>query len=103
MREGVALHDGHVMDAEDVAFLMSAERLPATLRLGGIALLTALLCGITLGSIVALNRQSAHDRLVMTFSVFFFAMQKFLFRLILILTGPLVFNTYLGGSAASGS
>ena len=94
---GYSIHTGRP------ALVLFAERLPATLRLGGTALLTALLCGITLGSIAALNRQSALDRLVMTFSVFAFAMPNFLFGLILILTGALVFNTYLGGSAAAGS
>ena len=79
------------------------ERLPATLRLGGTALLIALMAGIPLGTIAALKRGHLLDRFVMAFSVFAFAMPNFLFGLIMILGGALIFNTYLGGSSGAGS
>ncbi len=74
------------------------NRLPATLLLGGTALAVALLAGIPLGTIAALNRGKAVDRLAMGFSVFAFAMPNFLFGLVIILTGALVFQTYVGAS-----
>ena len=94
---GYSIHTGKP------ASTLFLERLPATLRLGGTALLIALVCGISLGVIAALNRRTLIDRFVMAFSVFAFAMPNFLFGLILILTGALVFNTYLGGSTGAGS
>ena len=71
--------------------------------LGGTALLIALIAGITLGSIAALNREHFIDRAVMSFSVFAFAMPNFLFGLMVILIGSLVFKVYLGGQGAVGS
>ncbi len=94
---GYSIHTGKS------ALTLFAERLPATLRLGGTALLIAILLGIPLGSVAALNRRTLLDRLVMAFSVFAFAMPNFLFGLIMILTGALVFNTYLGGSSGAGN
>lgn len=79
------------------------DRLPATLRLGSTALVIALISGLILGSIAALNRGRPIDRLVMGFSVFAFAMPNFLFGLVMILVGSLVFNVYLGGQGATGS
>jgi peptide/nickel transport system permease protein len=75
------------------------NRLPATLMLGGTALAIALLAGIPMGAIAALNRGRPIDRAVMGFSVFAFAMPNFLFGLVVILTGALVFQTYVGASA----
>lgn len=77
------------------------NRLPATLILGGTALAIALLAGIPLGAIAALNRGRPVDRAVMGFSVFAFAMPNFLFGLAVILIGALVFGTYVGASADS--
>ena len=94
---GYSIHTGKP------ASTLFLERLPATLRLGGTALFIALVCGISLGVIAALNRRTLIDRFVMAFSVFAFAMPNFLFGLIMILTGALVFNTYLGGSTGAGS
>ena len=73
------------------------DRLPATLLLGGTALFIALFTGVILGSIAAIYRGQLVDRAVMSFSVFAFAMPNFLFGLIVILVGSLVFNVYLGG------
>lgn len=79
------------------------DRLPATLRLGGVALVISLVAGLTLGAVAALNRGRPIDRAVMGFSVFAFAMPNFLFGLVVILIGSLVFQVYLGGQGASGS
>jgi peptide/nickel transport system permease protein len=79
------------------------ERLPYTLHLGGTALAISLLVGIPLGAVAALNRGRPLDRGVMAFSVFAFAMPNFLFGLVVILTGALVFQTYFGGQGAAGS
>lgn len=94
---GYSIHTGRA--ASDL-FL---ERLPYTLRLGGAALLIAILAGVPLGAIAALNRKTILDRSVMAFSVFAFAMPNFLFGLIVILVGALAFNTYLGGASGAGS
>ncbi len=79
------------------------ERLPMTLRLGTTALVIAIVFGVILGTISALNRDSALDRLVMAFSVFAFAMPNFLFGLIIILVGALGFQIFFGGQAATES
>lgn len=77
------------------------DRLPATLRLGGAALLIALAFGIPLGIVAATARGTALDRGVMAFSVFAFAMPNFLFGLGLILVAALAFGAFLGGAEAS--
>lgn len=74
------------------------DKLPATLVLGGTALLIALSIGIPLGAIAALNRNTPLDRGVMAFSVFAFAMPNFLFGLAVILIGALAFNVFFGAS-----
>lgn len=79
------------------------ERLPMTLRLGATALVIAVVFGVLLGTISALNRDSPLDRLVMAFSVFAFAMPNFLFGLIIILVGALGFQVFFGGQAATES
>ena len=89
---GYSVHTGRAV--EDI-FL---ERLPYTLRLGLTALAIALVFGITLGVIAAVRRGTAIDRAVMGFSVFAFAMPNFLFGLVLILIGALVFQVFLGGA-----
>ena len=94
---GYSIHTGRA--ASDL-FL---ERLPYTLKLGGAALLIAIATGIPLGAIAALNRKSLIDRGVMAFSVFAFAMPNFLFGLLVILIGALVFKAYLGGAAGAGN
>lgn len=76
-------------------------RLPSTLLLGGTALGIALAMGLPLGAIGALNRGKPIDRFVMGFSVFAFALPNFLFGLVIILVGALVFQTYVGASPDS--
>lgn len=92
---GYSVHTGR--PAQEIFF----ERVPATLALGGLALLISVLGGITLGTIAALNRNSAIDRGVMAFSVFAFAMPNFFFGILVILTGALMFGTFFGGTGGS--
>lgn len=92
---GYSIHTGKP------ALTLFLERLPATLHLGSTALLIALLLGIPLGAIAALNRGKALDRGVMAFSVFAFAMPNFLFGLGMILIGALMFRSFLGGADAA--
>ncbi|MEM9427883.1 MAG: ABC transporter permease [Pseudomonadota bacterium] len=92
---GYSIHTGKP------ALTLFLERLPATLHLGGTALLIALAFGLPLGALAALNRGRTLDRAVMAFSVFAFAMPNFLFGLGLILTAALVFQAFLGGAEAA--
>jgi len=89
---GYSVHTGRPV--EDL-FL---ERLPYTLRLGLTALGISLIFGISLGVTAAIRRGTLVDRIVMGISVFAFAMPNFLFGLVLILTGALVFKVFLGGA-----
>ncbi|MCL3883363.1 ABC transporter permease [Marivita sp. GX14005] len=91
---GYSIHSGRP------ALQVFLDRLPATLYLGGTALLIALVLGLSLGAIAALNRGKPIDRAVMGFSVFAFAMPNFLFGLGMILIGSLAFQVYLGGQGA---
>ncbi len=47
---------------------MFAERVPATLRLAGVAFLLSLLVGVPVGVVAALNRNTLLDRAVMSLS-----------------------------------
>ncbi len=87
---GFSVHTGRPVTA------VVAERIPATLVLGGTALLIAIGIGVPIGGLAALNRNSPLDRAVMAFSVFAFAMPNFFFGLIVILTAALVFKTFVG-------
>lgn len=92
---GYSIHTG--LPSAQIFF----ARLPSTLLLGGTALTIALSVGLPLGGIAALNRGKPVDRLVMGFSVFAFALPNFLFGLVIILIGALVFQTYIGASPDS--
>ena len=61
------------------------ERLPKTLQLGLVAYTGAVVFGITLGVIAALNRNTVIDRLVMVTAVFGYSMPNFFFGLLLII------------------
>lgn len=91
---------GHSVHTGRTALDLLVERVPATLMLGGTALLIAIVGGILIGTVAALNRNTVIDRAVMAFSVFAFAMPNFFFGLIVILTGALVFQTFLAVRAA---
>ncbi len=61
------------------------ERVPATLRLGLTSLGFAVLIGVSLGIVAALNRNRPVDRATMAFAVFGFAIPNFFFGILLIL------------------
>ena len=66
------------------------ERLPATLSLGLVAYLGAVLVGIPAGIAAALKRGQTLDRAVMAFAVFGFALPNFFMGILLILLFSLV-------------
>lgn len=73
-----------MLDGRD-ALGVVAERLPATLLLGGTAFALALLIGVPAGTIAALRRDSATDRGVMGAAVIGYAMPNFFLGLVLII------------------
>ncbi|MBF0276197.1 MAG: ABC transporter permease [SAR324 cluster bacterium] len=87
---GFSLHTGKPV--HDIVF----QKVPNTLLLGGTAFLIALFVGIPLGVLAALKRNSLIDRVVMSFSVFAFAMPNFFFGLLLILSAAMIFHTFVG-------
>lgn len=70
---------------------MFVERIPATLRLAGIAFLLSLLLGVPIGIVAALNRNTVLDRFVMSLSFFGQALPNFVLGIALIL----VFSLFL--------
>jgi ABC-type dipeptide/oligopeptide/nickel transport system permease component len=74
------------------------ERLPATLELMGLAVLLALLLGVTLGVAAALNRNGWLDRLLMAISFSAYAVPNFVLGIILIL----FFSLYLRALPSAG-
>ena len=75
-----------------------SERFPATLELGGFALLLAILFGLPLGVLAAVKRNSVFDYSLMTTSLIGYSMPIFWWGLILIL----VFSVNLGWTPVSG-
>lgn len=61
------------------------ERLPATLKLAGLALLLAAVIGIPLGALAAIRRGRALDKVAMTFSLLGLTLPSFWLSIILIL------------------
>ncbi|MHA1567136.1 MAG: ABC transporter permease [Alphaproteobacteria bacterium] len=90
---GVSLHTGRSVSR------IVVEKIPQTLLLGGTALAIAMVLGILIGIVAALNRNSTLDRTVMAFSVFAFAMPNFFFGLLLILGAALLFKVFVGASS----
>jgi peptide/nickel transport system permease protein len=68
------------------------ERVPATLLLGLTSLLMAIVIGMPLGMLAAVNQHTAYDRFVMALSVFGFAMPNFFMGILLILLFSLHLN-----------
>ncbi|WP_273691885.1 ABC transporter permease [Ketogulonicigenium vulgare] len=90
---GMSFRDGRpVVD-------LIAERIPKTLALGGLSYLIAILIGVPLGILAALYRGSALDRLVMIFSVVWFALPNFFLGILMIL----LFSLTLQWLPSSGS
>ncbi len=61
------------------------DRIPFTLLLASTALAVAVVVGVSLGIVAALNRNRLVDRLTMAFAVFGFAIPNFFFGILLIL------------------
>lgn len=74
------------------------DRLPASLQLAGIALLTSLLAGIPLGVLAAVRRRTWADRLVRGFALFGQSVPVFWLGIILIF----IFSVQLGWLPTSG-
>lgn len=73
-----------LLDGRD-ALTIVAERIPATLQLGSVVFVLALLIGIPAGVIAAMRRGRSADRLVMSGAVFDYAMPNFFLGILLIL------------------
>lgn len=69
----------------DPAFQVFLERVPATLLLGLTSLALAIMIGMPLGIIAAVNQHTAFDRFVMALSVLGFSMPNFFLGILLIL------------------
>ena len=67
------------------ALTVVLERVPETVRLGLVSFAVAVLIGLPLGIVAALNRNSAVDRFAMSFAVFGYSMPNFFLGVILIL------------------
>lgn len=74
------------------------DRFPATLELGVVALIFAIICGIPLGIIAAVKRNSFYDYFLMGGSLLGYSMPIFWWGLILIL----IFSVQLGWTPVSG-
>ncbi len=74
------------------------DRFPATLELGLVALLFAIICGIPLGIIAAVKRNSFYDYFLMGGSLLGYSMPIFWWGLVLIL----IFSVHLGLTPVSG-
>lgn len=79
--------------------VLIAQRLPGTLLLMGLALAIALLLGITLGTVMALNAGRWPDRLISVVSLVFYSVPGFWVGLMLIV----VFSVMLGWLPSGGS
>ena len=78
-----------------------AERVPATLRLAGIAFLLSLLVGVPVGVVAALNRNTLLDRAVMSLSFLGQALPNFILGIALILVFSLLLRVLPSGAARS--
>ncbi|CAH1693153.1 Peptide/nickel transport system permease protein [Hyphomicrobiales bacterium] len=76
---------GQSLFTRESVWQIYAERLPATLAVGGLALLVAILAGIPLGAIAALWRQSASARFAMWFAFLGYAIPHYVLGIGLVL------------------
>lgn len=76
---------GQSLFTNESVWMIYAERLPATLALGGLALVVAIAIGIPLGAIAALWRQSASARLAMWFAFLGYALPHYVLGIGLVL------------------
>lgn len=61
------------------------ESFPVSARLGGMAIIVAVICGIVFGSIAALTRNKLPDRLIIFLSTLFTSLPSFVFATLLLL------------------
>ncbi|MGZ8266142.1 MAG: ABC transporter permease [Burkholderiales bacterium] len=96
---GVARGDFGISIADDRTVLaVIADALPATLQLALSALAVAVVVGVPLGIVAALNRNKPVDRFVMTFAVLGYSIPNFFLGILLIL----VFSMWLRVLPSSG-
>ncbi|CAH1657074.1 MAG: ABC transporter permease [Chelatococcus sp.] len=76
---------GQSLFTRESVWQIYAERLPATLAVGGLALLVAIVVGIPLGAIAALWRQSVTARLAMWFAFLGYAIPHYVLGIGLVL------------------
>ncbi|MBS7700603.1 MULTISPECIES: ABC transporter permease [unclassified Chelatococcus] len=76
---------GQSLFTKESVWQIYAERLPATLLVGGLALLVAIILGIPLGAIAALWRQSATARFAMWFAFLGYAIPHYVLGIGLVL------------------
>lgn len=76
---------GRSIFTNEEAWMMYAERMPATLAVGGLAFLLAVLIGIPMGAYAALQRESAAARAVMWIAFLGYAVPHFVLGIGLVL------------------
>lgn len=76
---------GQSLFTKEMVWPIYAERLPATLAVGGLALLLAILVGIPLGAVSALWRQSAVAKVAMWFAFLGYAVPHYVLGIGLVL------------------
>lgn len=76
---------GQSLFTNESVWLIYAERLPATLAIGGLSLLVAIAVGIPLGAVSALWRQSAPARFAMWFAFLGYAVPHYVLGIGLVL------------------
>lgn len=97
---GIARADFGISIADDRPVVeVIAQALPATVELALTSLVVALVIGVPLGIVAALNRNKAIDRFVMTFAVLGFSIPNFFLAILLIL----VFSMWLRVLPSSGT
>lgn len=99
--DAVQLDFGSSYRLQQDALPLVLERLPATLELAGAALILALLVGIPLGMIAALNVNRMPDRIVSTLSLTGQSLPPFWIGIVLILVFARFFNVLPSGGTGS--
>jgi len=101
LTDAVQLDFGSSYRLQQEALPLVLERLPATLELAGAALIMALMVGIPLGMIAALNVNRVPDRIVSTLSLTGQSLPPFWIGIVLILVFARVFGVLPSGGTGS--
>ena len=101
LTDAVQLDFGSSYRLQQEALPLVLERLPATLELAGAALIMALMVGIPLGMISALNVNRVPDRIVSTLSLTGQSLPPFWIGIVLILVFARVFGVLPSGGTGS--